>query len=182
MVSFTIFGKTIKNRTIYQLAIASVFLVGLAVIVPTLAILNNRIGLERQTSYSKGQNDPALVADNWDGAIIWANVSQVSSTAFTISVRFTIDPSGKYASRIGQGLSVFQSPVTLRCGSKSVKFDGSDILRSAEATFPIIEGDPNQYPFDKYISDFVFGMSDQRFVFSWCPRRLFSNHQIQTLI
>lgn len=124
MVQITCFGKTFKNRTIYQIIIATLFLLMLGIVVPTLAILNNRIGLERQTKYSFGLNNPGLVADNWDGVVIWANVSLVSASLFNVKVRFSLDPSGKYANRIGQGLSVFKNPVTLRSGSNVVKFNG----------------------------------------------------------
>ena len=121
MVSITICGKTIKNRTIWQLLIATIFMTCLAVIVPTLAIINNRLGLTRQTVYSHGIVDPGYVADSWDGAIVWANISQISSATFTAQIRFMVTPSGIYANRIGQGLSVFQDTVTMRCGSKSIK-------------------------------------------------------------
>lgn len=38
----------------------------------------------------------------------------------------------------------------------------------------MIEGDPNQYPFDKYASDFVFGIRNSSYVFQFTSLLIFT--------
>jgi hypothetical protein len=40
------------------------------------------------------------------------------------------------------------------------RFDKNDLLRSSDADYPIIDGDPNQYPRDEYYSEMIIGMTD----------------------
>ena len=180
MVSITICGKTIKNRTIWQLLIATIFMTCLAVIVPTLVIINNNLGNRKHTNYQTGKIDPGLVNNTWDGVIVWANVSLVNTAKLEANVRLITYPSGKYAINNSNGLVSFSESLTMRSGSNVFKyivllqvhvslefdrFNENYYMGLADLKVPLIEGSPIQYPFDTYISSLTIVVRDARYFF-----------------
>lgn len=153
-------GRNIKPRTQCQILLATTFLTLLAIAVPLFSIMNTKYSTLKSTNYKHADIDPLNTPKNFNGAVIWANITIIDTAKFQVKTRFSIQPVGDYASQIGQGLAVFKNQVEFTTQRKKSKFDDNDILASVEATYPIVLGDPNLYPFDRYASEFVINLKD----------------------
>jgi hypothetical protein len=151
-------GRAIKPRTQCQIIIAAVVILILLIAVPTVSVLNNKYSTVRRTDYIAGKVDPLKRPSDFNGVVVWANITGIDTAAFTIRARFSFHPVGTYSKELMPELLVFEDPVEFTTQRRKTRFDSEDILPSADQSYPIIIGDPNRYPFDEYASEFIFNL------------------------
>jgi hypothetical protein len=153
-------GRAIKPRTQCQLVIAAFVILLLLIAVPTVSILNNNYSTVRRTDYKTGKVDPLQRPDDFNGVLVWANVTAIDTVGFTIRTRFSFHPIGNLGQDLMPNFQVFKDRIEFTTQRKKTFFDGEDILPSVDQSYPIILGDPNRYPFDEYSSEFIFNLKN----------------------
>jgi hypothetical protein len=156
------FGRQIKPRTQIQIVLAILLIIFLLVAVPTLSIVNNNYSNLKRSQYKFGKVDPLKAPQDFSGAVIWANITGVDTLKFTIDVRYTIIPAGRFAKDIGTTLKVFKDPVEFITKRKKTLMDENVLYPEAEAVYPIEFGNPVKYPYDVYMSSFVLNMQSSK--------------------
>jgi hypothetical protein len=151
-------GRQIKPRTQCQLLIATIVMVFLIVAVPTVSVLNANNSTVKRFDYRSGKVDPLSRGSDFDGIVVWANITAVDTAGFAVRARYSFHPKGSISTELIQDLRVFSEPVTFTTQRRKTRFDSEDVLPSTDASYPIILGDPNRYPFDEYQSEFVFNV------------------------
>jgi hypothetical protein len=152
-------GRAFKPRTQIQILIATIVVLLLAILVPLLAIHNNRYSERKSQKLGTGRRNPLDPPTDFSGVLVMANVTTVDTVKFETRVRYLFFPLGEYdAGR--SDVEQFSSSVTIITNGKRSNVTTIDLNPADEATYVIATGDPNQYPFDRYTAEFFLAIKD----------------------
>jgi hypothetical protein len=152
-------GRAYKPRTQIQILIASIVVLLLAILVPLLAIQNNRASERKSQKMGTGKLDPLNPPADFSGIMVMANVTVIDTVRFDARVRYLIFPFGEYDSG-RDDVEQFSKTVTLITNGKRSNITKFDLNPGEEATYIISTGDPNKYPFDEYTLDFFISAKE----------------------
>jgi hypothetical protein len=152
-------GRAFKPRTQIQILIATIVILLLAILVPLLAIHNNRYSERKSQKLGTGRRNPLDPPADFSGVLVMANVTMVDTVRFETRVRYLFFPLGEYDAGRAD-VEQFSRDVTIITNGKRSNITTIDLNPAEEATYVIATGDPNQYPFDRYSAEFFLAIKD----------------------
>ena len=144
--------KTLKPRTRLQVYIALGISLFLMIVVPLVGWFNTLVSDTRFNDYvaSNAQN---AVDNNF--IIVGINITEV--TASKMSSRITLFPSGSFSLTPNDPYMRLQSDINITLDNTVQKVLGGSPFPSFTYDFPVIEGNPNRYPLDRYTAQSFIG-------------------------
>ncbi|KAL2918946.1 hypothetical protein HK105_201214 [Polyrhizophydium stewartii] len=154
----------LKRSHLMQLAALSVVLLLLVVLVPVSTVLNETEGSRRLQQPAITPTNPYRLLETQDeswftGMLVVGNVSAIDVTNFAVKLHLQYFPWGNISATASSSQEVplrrFNNDYRFIINGNPVELKRDSLVQASDPSVSILEGSPNQYPFDTYRLEFL---------------------------